>query len=316
MTKLKAPLLSQAASGTIADQVTYQTPPTGPRAGAVPSHGNPQTQLQIIQRMRYFEAKQTWLMSDDLSKQVWRNEARNLPMTGYNRCLQLYLSGQLSGFSNLCLPSLDAKGTTLKDISNLNLNATLYGPTWVDWSPGYRLLSFNGINDYASVPHSLSLNLKSQFTIEALVYLRSITNFPSIIYKGGYSPQGYCYLFWASGEGFVHAFAFWYDGYWWSGMGVPPLSLGAWHHILTTKSDTLIRSYSDGHLENQASFSGDVADNTQPLIIGRPYITSYFNGYALALRFMPSFQEDHMVRNRYRFLHHLLPFLNLPPPLA
>ena len=60
-------------------------------------------------------------------------------------------------------------GTTLRDDSGNANSGTISGPTWTASGKHGAALTFDGVNDWVSVPASASLNCSSAMTLEARV---------------------------------------------------------------------------------------------------------------------------------------------------
>lgn len=73
-------------------------------------------------------------------------------------------------------------GTTAKDSSPNGNDGTLHVPTWVTGHLGPGL-SFDGVDDYVSVPHSSNLNIANEITLMAWVKLAQLNVQQSILWK-------------------------------------------------------------------------------------------------------------------------------------
>src|SRR3989344_5409055 len=85
----------------------------------------------------------------------------------------------------------ETTGSTVADETGIN-NGTAVGTTIVDGKFG-KARYFNGINNYITIPHSLSLTNFSQLTLEAWIYptgfdLGCWNQNESIIFKGVETP--------------------------------------------------------------------------------------------------------------------------------
>jgi len=68
-------------------------------------------------------------------------------------------------------PLDENQGTTINDVSGNGNNGTVYDNEGNQWVPGYytSALQFDGVDDYARVPDSTSLNITSAISIEAWI---------------------------------------------------------------------------------------------------------------------------------------------------
>ena len=92
MVKVTAPLLSLAASGTIANAITYATW-KGIKYGrlrVIPQ--NPKTAAQTAQRTLFSNAVLGWHAEDAPSKAEWEAAASGTAMSGFNYYVQQYIA--------------------------------------------------------------------------------------------------------------------------------------------------------------------------------------------------------------------------------
>jgi len=88
------------------------------------------------------------------------------PLYGRSRLLNLYQPKAGDGCV-LWLPGQDdAYSATIRDRSGLNNNGTITGATWARTGKGLWYLSFDGIDDYATIPAASSLEVETVGTLE------------------------------------------------------------------------------------------------------------------------------------------------------
>jgi len=106
----------------------------------------------------------------------------------------------------------EGNGDILHDRSENKNHGTIYGATWTTGKYG-NALSFDGINDYVSVPESTSLNIGGagkSFSI--LAWTKKITgteDFDYILFQGAFTTNKGLQVGWRDTDNF--AFAFWDD---------------------------------------------------------------------------------------------------------
>lgn len=88
MAKIKNPLMSITAAGSIGSLLTYSTTTSSPVAKRMSAPAKRTSTAQQAQRNKYLEAIATWKALTDEEKAEYSARAERLKITGYN----LYLS--------------------------------------------------------------------------------------------------------------------------------------------------------------------------------------------------------------------------------
>ncbi len=136
-------------------------------------------------------------------------------------------------------------------------------------------LNFDGTDDYVSAPHSSTLSITGNITLEAWIKT-SLSTESYILTKGD---DGIYFGVNGGGGGSGKLSVYLIDvtpGWVYSNATV---SDGNWHHVAMTRSGASLKLYIDGNLDNSATVgTGSIAAGTSPVLIGaRPgYIP--FNG--------------------------------------
>ena len=132
-------------------------------------------------------------------------------------------------------------------------------------------LSFDG-NSYVSIPHSDSLNLNNQLTIECWFTVQgaSINDWIGIVCKVDASSVNYSGYFFGLGQ--TSTYPNWiYFLIYPSGQNINcPFSptLNQWYNLAVTYNDSIMKIFLDGNLIKQNAVTGLIASNTFPLTIG------------------------------------------------
>ncbi len=172
-------------------------------------------------------------------------------------------------------------GSTAYDSSGDN-DGNVCGATWTTGKIG-SALSFDGQNDYVSVPHDASLDITGDITISAWVYITQGGLYQGIVTKcvgaGGQnnpydfrtetSAQPHLTLVRADASGHERVY---------SSVG---LSLDDWHHALIRVENKVPDFYVDGDITGKSgdtTFTKTPTGNTNPTLIGRRADALYFNG--------------------------------------
>jgi hypothetical protein len=189
----------------------------------------------------------------------------------------------------------EGSGTVAYDSSGIGNNGSLMeGPTWVDGKYG-KALSFDGIDDYISIPGSQSLRVQN-FTLEAWIYMMkrpyehgdvhsAIIN--KLNFQSGSGTKGYKLMFegpsstddhlvMSVGDGITQRFIIDYNS-------INDLTLNQWHHVMGTYDGATAKIYIDGRLKANATATYVVVNDDAPLGIGQevtaiPIGPGYFNG--------------------------------------
>lgn len=197
----------------------------------------------------------------------------------------------LFAFTSISLPQIKAhwtftemSGTTLNDRSGNGNNGQIIGATWQNTN-GLRQLSFNGNNNYVSVPHSPSLNFGTgNFTYEiqfktsviptfswtGLISKHNTANWHDReIFLGIEGNTGLPFISLSDGNGYFE-----------TAKGTTNVCDGIFHIVRGVRQGSQLKIYVDGNL--QATVSASInPDSNNPLNIGRSSYNNgqgYFNG--------------------------------------
>ena len=244
MAKLKAPLLSLGAHGTIADAITIQRRARGRFVRDKPIPSQPHTDRQEWHRYLYKQACQYWQTLTSNQKRQWETDARPYHMTGF----AYFMRYQLRQLKHLlvCYPFDEPFGIYIKDFSGNLRHGTIYGALHV---PGLinKALWFDGINDYV-LCNTGQLNLLN-WTVELIVKR-------DIVYPGVYE------RLWNVGTTGWFNFGHFYPntgwlevGFWATtgalkvARGVSQSLAGTFYHLAASWDGQYIRLYFEGDLD-------------------------------------------------------------------
>jgi len=160
---------------------------------------------------------------------------------------------------------------------------------WVNGTYG-SALSFDGSNDYVSIPDSNSFNITDEMTVSAWVYPltnQSTGGSNQIVQKISYgNSQGF---FLREGYNQSHIPSFNVGNgtnstgncgsSCWMSAVASKISSNAWHYIVgTVKANDKIRIYVDGFLKAENNFIGNINQSANNMYIGWESATKAFNG--------------------------------------
>ena len=183
----------------------------------------------------------------------------------YNGYIQDGLVLWYDGYANTGA-TRDQTSTTWKDLSGNNNDGTLSGGVW---SSNY--LSFDGVDDYVTVPYNTSL-APSEFTIDLTFSRESNSDNRSILFVKWY---GYTIELNADNT-VVFGTRSTSDGY----MSGGELNLKQIYHVVATYKNNKERIYLNGKLVNERTVTGSLSHTATDLTIGR-YNSSYYSNVLL-----------------------------------
>jgi hypothetical protein len=141
------------------------------------------------------------------------------------------------------------------------------GPTWIEPSPGYGALDFDGVDDSVEIPDSNNLDLTTNFTVAAWIKLEDVENedYMRIVSKKyeGDDDSGYELIYTHGPDQLIFAGAG-FDEY-----ASSDVSLDTnWHHVAATIDGTRVQLYVDGEPVETDDQIAPIVSNDEPLHIG------------------------------------------------
>ena len=160
--------------------------------------------------------------------------------------------------------------TTTADASgNANTGTLTNGPVWTTQGKYGNGLTFDGLNDFVSVPDNATLDLGGTGTIEAWVRLNAINRWNSVVAKGNSnSDPAHNYAMEITDANIILCIL---------GNGTSsrvlssstPMTAGQFRHLACTWNGTTLSLYIDGVLNTSVTQNLTPAGNTSPLYIGQ-----------------------------------------------
>lgn len=168
----------------------------------------------------------------------------------------------------------ETSGSIVHDYSGNNNNGNLYGPIWANDGALDGGLSFDGINDYALIPHSESLNFADENSFSVSFWINSSGTLISLrevlvslgtgaINSGFYITREFenKTILFAIGDGDLTN----YCGLFSNGM----ILENFWYHVAIVWDGNTIYIYINGSLDNSVQLTSfNYADDSKPLEFG------------------------------------------------
>jgi hypothetical protein len=160
-------------------------------------------------------------------------------------------------------------GTVINDLSGNSNTGSIFQALWNPSGKFGSALSFDGSNDYVSVPDANSLDLTNRMTLEAWVRPTGSSAWQTIMLKENGSELAYAMYSRENTNrpsGWVRINPT--TGSSTSVTGTTGLALNAWTHLATTYDGTNMRMYVNGTLVGTKARTGTMYNSTGPLKFG------------------------------------------------
>jgi hypothetical protein len=175
----------------------------------------------------------------------------------------------------------ETSGSTVTDQAREH-DGTISGASRTGAGRFGRALTFDGVNDWVTVPHASDLNLNSALTVEAWVRPSALTNWRTVLLKERSTSLSYA-LFANNNLSRPTARLFTTSDL--ATSGTARLALNTWSHLAMTWDGTTLRLYVNGAQVSSRTVSGSLATGTGVLRIGgRSGASEWFNGRIDELR--------------------------------
>jgi PKD repeat protein len=156
-------------------------------------------------------------------------------------------------------------GSSAADASGRGNGGSVSGAVWSGAGRFGSALSFDGVNDWVTVPDASSLDLTGGMTVEAWVRPAALGGWRTVVFKE--RPGGVVYGLYgdqAGGRPLGQVFI----GGERNAVGTSSLPLNAWSHLATTYNGSLVRLYVNGVLVSSTAVTGAMTPSSGPLRIG------------------------------------------------
>lgn len=217
-----------------------------------------------------------------------RDRARISKMLEFTQTLHNALGSDAVGVWNFD----EGSGATARDGSGYENDGTISGATYTTDTPhvvvglesGKYALSFDGVNDYVSVPVSSVMKITETITIEAWVYLKGTGKLQQItMTNGGDELQ----VLISSNDRFRQSGSI--GGTWYDRTANTVLNINKWYHVVFAYDGTIGRFYLNGVADGSFAATG-------ALVAGSG--TFYIGAYDGTLRFFDGFIDEVHIYSR------------------
>jgi hypothetical protein len=159
----------------------------------------------------------------------------------------------------------EASGATATDVVS-SFNGTISGATRVAAGRYGGALSFDGVNDWVTVPHASALNLSAGMTIEAWVKPSALTSWRGVVAKE--QAAALPYALYASTTTDTPGASLVTNSVTRNVAAAPTLGLNTWTHLAMTWDGSVVRLYVDGAEIASGPAPGTLLTSTGNLRIG------------------------------------------------
>lgn len=276
MTKLKQPLLSLGAQGSVAGLITVQRRQRSHFARQTPFPTDPYTLPQAYQRWLYEDYAYLWRQQSDATKQQYTTAAYRFHLTGFQYWMKYHLKNLpdiLGGWK------LDEKtGIIARDFSLYQSHGTIVGATPTDGLIDGA--QFFTLNDYVRITCP-QLNITSEdFSATAIIQPLSYANNPFIFCRGRVNIDGWLLHITTTGRLRLHTYTPGVDR--WSGTSKFSIMPGNTYSIGFSRSGASVSMYLNGIDDtNEVGVHIDPVSNTRFGYIGiyDNLVTNAFDGW-------------------------------------
>jgi concanavalin A-like lectin/glucanase superfamily protein/copper-binding protein NosD len=165
-------------------------------------------------------------------------------------------------------------GSSVADGTGTGNNGTISGAAWTSAGKYGSALSFDGVNDWVTIPDAASLDLTNGMTLEAWVKPSTVKGmWRTVMFKQ--RSAGMVYALYAH-DGTAPVGQAWI-GSERNANGSSALPLNVWTHLATTCDGTTLRLYVNGSLVSSTAVGGSMAATTGVLRIGRNSVWKEFS---------------------------------------
>jgi hypothetical protein len=160
----------------------------------------------------------------------------------------------------------EASGTAVTDASGTGNTGTTSGPTRITTGRFGRALSFDGVNDWVTIPDATSLDLTNRMTLEAWVYPTALgSSWRTVLLKE--QPGNLVYGLYA-GDGTPRPSGHIFVGGDLDTRGTTAPALNAWTHLAVTYDGAALRLLVNGTQVSTRAVTGSMPNSTGVLRLG------------------------------------------------
>lgn len=294
MSKVRGPLHSIGAHGTIGKTMIHQVWKGIPRVKKYRKPTQPNSAAQLDKRNLMRIAIPRWQGFVDWTKNAWKTaiERTGKTMSGYNFFLSQYLNDIIAGLTPSDHPPThlvpafpvmeqliswwkldEGQGNNAADSYGVN-NGTIPSPTWIDGVIGKALYTF-GSGKYVTCPDHPSQKPTNGLTCECWAKFAHVHGSQFLISK----IFAYAAVWWGYALVYVaNKPTLWICINGNTRILTDPIGTVDfnWHHLTATYDGNFLKIYFDGNFRNQIQYPGTIIYKDIDFRIGNNYLATYY----------------------------------------
>lgn len=275
MTKLKNPLLSLEAHGSLGDSLTFVRRAKTTVAEKKPALPYFLTLPARYQRWLYSDYAHNWTLQSQATKQLYASLGVRYHLTGF----QYFMSYHLGNMPDIvAIYHLDPVSTNTIEDSSKNSNDGTTANVSMATGLVDGAYSFNGVSSICTINDTPTLNIDLDFCFSFFFYNAHLAGWQILLNKGAAVGTREFTLRMNAADQF-HILLGNLAGNWglnWNTAWVP--TINTWYHVAVLRRTNIVYLYVDGSFLARIFYADHIKDSAQPLLLGGDNAGSWYNG--------------------------------------